>query len=368
MRFFILLSLFIITPSIAYADCANPVHKEGTVIYNKDYKVAQFCNGTDWIGMAGGSSSDNGTSESPTHIISGSLIDWPIMIKCPYTGNRKHVLILNDYEDPTGGNVYYNTKVNHTTQSVWVSFNSSTGVRTGQNVIHCPNLDITQQEVFYLGGGGGSTSSGEFGDPVSMTTNTEHIATTDGIVTFRVYAANVGNGICDINGSIGGTIITGDRGQMSVGNTAGSSFPVKKGATWKITTPTDGRCASVIIHFTPLSGGSGGDGTTPSGAVMSFNLATCPAGWNEYTAARGRFIRGIDSTGTIDPDGVRVVGSVQEDEFKSHVHGSGVGGVGSGYGNGIYWNKNPILPFNTNPTGGAETRPKNIALLFCEKD
>lgn len=33
----------------------------------------------------------------------------------------------------------------------------------------------------------------------------------------------------------------------------------------------------------------------PSGAIMAFSLATCPTGWTEYTAARGRFLRGLDN-------------------------------------------------------------------------
>lgn len=51
---------------------------------------------------------------------------------------------------------------------------------------------------------------------------------------------------------------------------------------------------------------------------MAFNLTTCPTGWTEYTPARGRFLRGIDSTGTNDV--VRVVGDIQADDFKSHTH------------------------------------------------
>lgn len=33
-------------------------------------------------------------------------------------------------------------------------------------------------------------------------------------------------------------------------------------------------------------------GGTPSGAVMAFNLASCPTGWSEYTAGQGRAIIG----------------------------------------------------------------------------
>ena len=37
----------------------------------------------------------------------------------------------------------------------------------------------------------------------------------------------------------------------------------------------------------------------PSGAVMFFNLATCPSGWTELTAARGRYIVGLPASGTL---------------------------------------------------------------------
>jgi hypothetical protein len=49
------------------------------------------------------------------------------------------------------------------------------------------------------------------------------------------------------------------------------------------------------------------DGTTqttaafnvPSGAVMFFNLASCPTGWSALVAARGRYIVGVLPTGTL---------------------------------------------------------------------
>lgn len=114
----------------------------------------------------------------------------------------------------------------------------------------------------------------------------------------------------------------------------------------------------------------------PSGAVMAFDLTACPSGWAEYTAARGRFIRGVclDATGCQDSDGVRTVGSTQEDAFKSHTH-SFVGGTTvyfhtpsggthswPGGGGGITWGT------DTQAAGGAETRAKNVALLYCRKD
>lgn len=42
-----------------------------------------------------------------------------------------------------------------------------------------------------------------------------------------------------------------------------------------------------------------GGGATPSGAVMFFNLSSCPSGWTELTGARGRVIVGLPSGGTL---------------------------------------------------------------------
>ncbi|MDQ1344137.1 MAG: trimeric autotransporter adhesin [Patescibacteria group bacterium] len=129
--------------------------------------------------------------------------------------------------------------------------------------------------------------------------------------------------------------------------------------------------------------------TVPPGAIMAFNGTSCPSGWDLADGTndpavgggtnpmdlRGRFMRGSDSSATNDIDfasrtggtGTEKIGSTQADAFKSHTHGNGVGGVGNGYSNGIYWSMSSIVPFQTNSTGGNETRPKNVAVLFCIK-
>src|SRR3989344_434292 len=39
--------------------------------------------------------------------------------------------------------------------------------------------------------------------------------------------------------------------------------------------------------------------TVSSGAVMFFNLSSCPSGWTEFTDARGRYLVGLPSGGTL---------------------------------------------------------------------
>jgi hypothetical protein len=47
------------------------------------------------------------------------------------------------------------------------------------------------------------------------------------------------------------------------------------------------------------NGTDGTSSTAPTGAVMFFNLATCPSGWTELTAGRGRYLVGRPSGGTL---------------------------------------------------------------------
>lgn len=121
----------------------------------------------------------------------------------------------------------------------------------------------------------------------------------------------------------------------------------------------------------------------PAGAVMAFYRNTPPTGWLECNGQsvaaypnlvalgiittpdlRGFFVRGWDNSRGIDPG--RALGTSQEDAFESHVHGYG---YPSNYGVGFQGpgTINAGAYYNTSATGGTETRPKNIALMYCIK-
>jgi microcystin-dependent protein len=80
---------------------------------------------------------------------------------------------------------------------------------------------------------------------------------------------------------------------------------------------------------------------------------------------RGEFIRGFDGGRGIDSN--REFGSFQGDEFKSHTHGyeSGVDDLTLSPGSNL--NTRMVQSKQTQSTGGAETRPRNIALQYCIK-
>lgn len=61
-------------------------------------------------------------------------------------------------------------------------------------------------------------------------------------------------------------------------------------------------------------------GGIPNGTIAAFAATTCPVGWVEYSAARGRVLRGIDNGAGLDPDGTRAPSSAQADALGSHAH------------------------------------------------
>ena len=122
----------------------------------------------------------------------------------------------------------------------------------------------------------------------------------------------------------------------------------------------------------------------PIGAVVAFNTATCPTGWVAANGSgtidlRGEFIRGLDSGRGIDIS--RVLGTLQTDGTRDHTHAFTAlqnmnGGDGMYDHNGVSnvvgaQDQHPVSRtsglINAGGNGGTETRPRNVALLYCTK-
>ena len=80
---------------------------------------------------------------------------------------------------------------------------------------------------------------------------------------------------------------------------------------------------------------------------------------------RGYFPRGFDDGRGVDVG--RVFGSNQEDEVKSHRHSIPGGAQAGDSANSMMAFSNYPRTDYTNYEGGEESRPKNIALLYCIK-
>ena len=149
----------------------------------------------------------------------------------------------------------------------------------------------------------------------------------------------------------------------------------------------------------------------PAGTVLPFAGDTAPSGWaicngdpvsrtdyaELFTAIgelwgvgdgsttfnlpdmRGQFLRGLDTSGTVDPDGAgRVVGDSQADAMQGHKHQSfgtmggsiptGTLGPGQSGSNGNYSTYLPVNDgVNGTPRTASETRVKNCAVNYIIK-
>lgn len=165
-------------------------------------------------------------------------------------------------------------------------------------------------------------------------------------------------------------------------------------------TPTAGDSSTKIA--TTAFVGTQVASSTPAGAVMAFAMNTAPTGWLECNGAainrttyaalfaaigttfgngngsttfnipdlRGVFVRGwangkpnSGSNGIYDAG--RNFGTEQADAFKSHTH-TFKGATGSS-GSGTSSRDSVPQTQNTGATGGVETRPRNVALMYCIK-
>jgi len=251
--------------------------------------------------------------------------------------------------------------------------------------------DLYQNEVLFSGGGGAS------GPPLgnwdsTMSFNTNYLAPTDGIVIAYYYAnpsASAGR-ICGYtdNTTAPTTLITCDSGDNIVGTWPapyGSfTMPVKQGDYWRVTRTNLLGSSGGNVNWIPLSGAvDTGDGT-PAGAIMQFYLSSCPAGWkpadgtNGTPDLRGQFVRGLNSfdNGTTvrsdtneDPDGLRALGNLQQDELEQHAHSIEKYNVlTTAYGNPAASLWYGAVAGTTGDAGGDETRSRNVALIFCQKE
>jgi len=63
---------------------------------------------------------------------------------------------------------------------------------------------------------------------------------------------------------------------------------------------------------------SWGDAST--GSVSFFNLASCPSGWSEYTNARGRYVVGLPSGGTLAGTAGTALSNLENRAVGQHTH------------------------------------------------
>ena len=133
---------------------------------------------------------------------------------------------------------------------------------------------------------------------------------------------------------------------------------------------------SGFAQSTPPSGWLKANGAAVSRTAYAALFAAIGTTWGagdgsttfNLPDARGEFMRGWDDGRGIDTG--RVFGSSQSDQLRAHTHsGVVVPGSASGYGTATQnvSDDDPFKSGTSGSSGGTETRPRNIALLFCIK-
>lgn len=103
--------------------------------------------------------------------------------------------------------------------------------------------------------------------------------------------------------------------------------------------------------------------------ARKFNVAGDAAGYTRLPESRGEFFRGWDHGRGMDPG--RTIGSYQADAFKSHTHTppnqTGINSAAIATGAKSLGGNTYDTLYNVGFTGDTETRPRNLAVMWCIK-
>ncbi len=129
--------------------------------------------------------------------------------------------------------------------------------------------------------------------------------------------------------------------------------------------------------------GNPGEPTLPSKSILFFNSTTCPTGWTEVTSARGRYLAGRPSGGTLAGTAGDDLNNLENRNLGTHTHSAsavsgghthGAQGLGGGDLNGLAYGSNSLDFATENPSVGvsslgfpAGTPAPYIQLLVCKK-
>ncbi len=91
-----------------------------------------------------------------------------------------------------------------------------------------------------------------------------------------------------------------------------------------------------------LDGQDGSYYLVPSGAVMFFNLESCPSGWHELTEARGRYLVGLTDRGTLAGTVGTALSDLENRAVGKHTHditdaGHSHGVTDPGHSHNVHW-------------------------------
>ncbi len=331
-------------------------------------------NGTSWV-------NSNPANASAT-IISGTtsmVSGWPDAIQC--SGSAPYYLGVIDSGLAYYYPAFFTSDPNGTTSFTQRSlkFNISTKTWNSAGIVtslddDCEGKSIAQlyaegRAFNFIGNNGGGSALGD-----RLTSGTLAITANSNTAIVSLTTSGTTWGYMGSNGSYLPNIAT--NAMQIVSATTPITCDATRAGTLRYNSPT-----TALELCTGTSWQTMGVGI-PAGTISAFASSTCPTGWSEYTPARGRFLRGIDNGAGNDPDGVRAAGAAQADAFQGHalsaqyntfltntVFTSGMASAvlqGNGSPNTTFAKTITTDGINGTPRTATETRPKNVAVTFCQ--
>lgn len=129
--------------------------------------------------------------------------------------------------------------------------------------------------------------------------------------------------------------------------------------------------------------GNPGEPILPSKSILFFNSTICPSGWTEVTSARGRYIVGRPSGGTLAGTAGDDLDNLENRNLGTHAHSASAGsgghshgaqGLGGGDQNGLVYGSNGLDFASESPSATisplgfpAGTPAPYIQFLVCQK-
>ncbi len=296
-----------------------------------DVRISGMIYGASPLKIAGGLNITSGALYLPD----GSSISSAASLAGPWTSSGNNVY-LNDLSNNVGiGTIPTNAKLHVDAGSADFSrgiYSISTG-------------DIGAGVSGWATGFGGIGVSG-----ISITGAGVHGKATDTGIGGYFESAS-GSGLIVASGNVGIGTTTPENNKLRViGNI---------NASGDICTDINGNCLSTV-----------GSGELPTGAVMYFNLASCPIGWNELLSARGRYIVGLPSGGDLAGTTGTALSNNENRAVGQHRHS--ISQYGDGDSNDVVRvgqsNSYQGSSYTAYTGSVAGTNAPYIQLLVCQKD
>lgn len=179
--------------SSAFAACSGPTGAEGDMIYNTTHHMMQFCDGTDWIAMAGPSGGGGGgecTLPSDCSTIGSSCSDGTVFVGCNPILRKNMFTTRCD-----GGRTYDGSSCSGTrTTQYWANSSSASNIKDATGLLRYDGK--TNTIILTEHAGGGACQDGDSCDS----------RTSAGVQTHNLaaYCANLSvNGWADTNAANG---------------------------------------------------------------------------------------------------------------------------------------------------------------------